>query len=103
MFSELIVPPIFLGVAAFLLNMVMSRLVGTQREQIAALKAFGYTNFQVGWHYLKMILVLVAFGSILGICLGVWLGRNVVGDQEMWTELARFAAGDRPEPPRPQG
>ena len=36
------VPFIFLGVAAFLLNLVMSRIVGTQRLQIATLKALGY-------------------------------------------------------------
>ncbi|MEZ5582595.1 MAG: hypothetical protein R3F37_07365 [Candidatus Competibacteraceae bacterium] len=37
-------PVIFLGVAAFLLNVVITRLIGLQREQIAALKAFGYSN-----------------------------------------------------------
>jgi putative ABC transport system permease protein len=39
-----VLPAIFLGVAAFLLNVVVSRLVATQREQIAALKALGYAN-----------------------------------------------------------
>ena len=42
--SASLIPAIFLGVAAFLLNVVLSRLVGTQREQIAALKAFGYAQ-----------------------------------------------------------
>ena len=55
-----IAPNIFLGVAAFLLNVVLSRLVSSQREQIAALKAFGYSNFTVGWHYLKFALVQVS-------------------------------------------
>jgi putative ABC transport system permease protein len=82
-----VVPTIFLGVAAFLLNMVLARLIGTQREQIAALKAFGYTNVQVGWHYLKMVLVLAAFGSLLGIGFGVWLGRAVT---MMYTQFYRF-------------
>lgn len=31
------------------------------------------------------------------------LGRSVVADQEMWARLARFAAGDRPDPPSPEG
>ena len=48
-------PIIFLGVAAFLLNVVVTRLVGTQREQIAALKAFGYSNPSVALHYLQQI------------------------------------------------
>src|SRR5438045_9763030 len=48
---------------------------------------------------------LATFGLGLdeGLLLEAQMGRNVVGDQEMWTELARFAAGDRPEPPRPEG
>ncbi len=40
-----VLPAIFLAVAAFLLGrLVLSRLVSTQREQIAALKALGYAN-----------------------------------------------------------
>ena len=40
----LILPVVFLLVAAFLLNVVLTRIVSVQREQIAALKALGYTN-----------------------------------------------------------
>ncbi len=69
-----IFPIIFLGVAAFLLNVVVSRLVGTQREQIAALKAFGYSNLVVALHYLKMILLIVTAGIVMGIIGGTWLG-----------------------------
>ena len=50
-----IVPTIFLGIAAFLLHMLLSRLVNTQREQIAVLKAFGYNNLNIGFHYLKLV------------------------------------------------
>ncbi|MGB5517647.1 MAG: FtsX-like permease family protein [Gammaproteobacteria bacterium] len=67
-------PVIFLGVAAFLLNVVVTRLVGNQREQIAALKAFGYDNFTIAIHYLKMIMLIVAAGIIVGTAAGTWLG-----------------------------
>lgn len=70
-----IFPIIFLSVAAFLLNVVVTRLVGTQREQIAALKAFGYTNSAVAWHYLQMIMLIVFAGVILGVGVGVLLGH----------------------------
>jgi putative ABC transport system permease protein len=70
-------PIIFLAVAAFLLQIVMSRLIGTQREQIAALKAFGYGRLEIGWHYLKMVLVLVVVGSSLGTALGIWMGTGI--------------------------
>ncbi len=51
-------PPIFMAVAAFLLNIVVNRLVETEREQIGLLKAFGYTNLAVGWLYLKFVLAI---------------------------------------------
>lgn len=72
-------PAIFLAVTAFLLNVVISRLVQTQREQIAVLKALGYTTAQVGAHYLKLILVLTVVGLALGIGAGAWLGQDLAG------------------------
>ncbi len=74
-----VLPSIFLAVAAFLLNVVISRLVATQREQIAALKALGYPNRSIGGYYLKLVLAIVAVGLALGIVLGKWLGRMFIG------------------------
>jgi putative ABC transport system permease protein len=82
-----VVPAIFLCVAAFLLHVVLSRLVGTQREQIAALKAFGYTDLEVGVHYLKLVLLIVLAGVALGTAVGLWLGRGVT---ELYTRFFRF-------------
>ena len=67
-------PIIFLSVAAFLLNVVLSRLVATQREEIATLKAFGYGNATIVRHFLGYPLVAVAFGAIGGVALGMWVG-----------------------------
>lgn len=66
---------IFLGVAAFLLNIVVSRLISTQREIIAALKAFGYSNIDVGLHYLGYVAVIVCIGLLTGTAAGIWLGQ----------------------------
>jgi putative ABC transport system permease protein len=74
-----VLPSIFLGVAAFLLNVVVSRLVATQREQIAALKALGYPNRTIGVHYLKLVLLIVAVGLVLGVFLGDRLGTMFTG------------------------
>jgi putative ABC transport system permease protein len=82
-----VMPSIFLGVAAFLLHVVMSRLVGTQREQIAALKAFGYSKWEVGRHYLEFVLVIVVVGVALGALFGVWLGHGLTG---MYAKFYRF-------------
>ena len=69
-----VLPAIFLAVAAFLLHVVLSRLVSTQREQIAALKALGYANAAIAGHYLKLVALIVAVGLVLGVALGDWLG-----------------------------
>lgn len=68
-------PVIFFGVAAFLLNVVISRLVSLEREQIAALKAFGYSDFAVGLHYIKLVLLIVGFGILGGVLAGIWMGK----------------------------
>ena len=80
-------PSIFLAVAAFLLNVVVSRLVATQREQIAALKALGYTNRSVAAHYLALVLAIVAIGLLLGLGLGKQLGVLLTG---LYGEFFRF-------------
>jgi putative ABC transport system permease protein len=69
-------PMFFLVVAAFLLNVVLSRLVASQRDEIAALKAFGYSNREIGFHYLGFGLAAVALGAIVGIPLGMWMGAK---------------------------
>jgi len=82
-----VLPSIFLGVAAFLLNVVVSRLVATQREQIAALKALGYANRSIGVHYLKLVLVIVALGLVIGVALGDVLGTLFTG---LYAEFFHF-------------
>ncbi|MFK8112991.1 MAG: ABC transporter permease [Rubripirellula sp.] len=80
-------PAIFLGVAAFLLNMVMSRIISQQREQIAALKAFGYTNLEIGFHYFNLVLVISLVGTTVGTLFGFWMASGMT---EMYTEFYRF-------------
>lgn len=69
-----LIPLIFLGVAAFLLNVAMSRLVATQREQIAILKALGFSDATVTRHYMASAAVVMAIGAACGLALGAWLG-----------------------------
>ncbi len=70
-------PAIFLSVAAFLLNIVVKRLITTQRNQIAILKAFGYGNTEVGLHYVKLVSIITIVGAVGGILLGGWLGDGL--------------------------
>ncbi|NNE71152.1 MAG: ABC transporter permease, partial [Rhodothermales bacterium] len=72
------IPVVFLAVAAFLINVVLSRMIATQRSEIAVLKAFGYTNREVGVHYLQFAMVAVLIGAALGIGMGMALGQAMV-------------------------
>ena len=71
-------PAVFLSVAAFMVNAVLSRLLTLQREQIAILKAFGFTNRQIVFHYLKFAFVMVIGGAVVGAVGGVALGNKLV-------------------------
>lgn len=82
-----ILPTIFLAVAAFLSNMVLSRLIATDRSEIGLMKAFGYSNWQVGWHYTKLVMAMTSVGILLGWLLGAWLGRV---NTEIYADLFRF-------------
>jgi len=81
------VPMIFLGVAAFLINLVLSRLITLQRPEIAALKAIGYTNGELRRHFAGLVAVVLLPGSMLGLIGGWALGRIVLG---MYAGVFRF-------------
>ncbi len=74
----LILPTLFLCIVAFLLNILLSRLVGTQRAQIAVLKAFGYRSIEIGMHYLELALVAVSAGTAAGVGFGLWLASGMM-------------------------
>lgn len=71
-------PTVFLSVAAFMANAVLSRLLTLQRDQIAILKAFGYSNGAIALHYLKYAFAFVITGTIAGTVGGIVLGHRLV-------------------------
>ena len=82
-----LLPLIFLMVAAFILNVALTRALSLQRSQIAALKALGYGNAALGWHYMKWALLIGAAGVIIGMGAGAWLG-GAIGD--LYNQFFRF-------------
>ncbi len=85
--SALVVPPIFLIIAAFLLYIVISRMVQAERQEIGLMKAFGYSNLEVGWHYVQLVLLIALAGALLGCGLGVWAGQSLIG---LYTQYYKF-------------
>lgn len=85
------IPVIFLGVAAFLLNIVLARQIATERTQIGMMKAIGYSNWAVGWHYLAFAVVIVLVGALMGAALGGFFGSQLL---DMYTIYFRFPSLD---------
>ncbi len=85
------VPALFLGVAVFLLNVIVGRVIATQREQIATLKALGYGNVTIALHYLELTTIVVVAGALMGWGIGYALGIGMLG---MYADYYRFARID---------
>ncbi|NOT06861.1 MAG: FtsX-like permease family protein [Gemmatimonadales bacterium] len=85
--SGTVIPAVFLAAAAFLLNVVLGRLVTTEREQIGTLKAFGFSHRTVSGHYLKLALAAITPGALVGIGAGLWLAAQV---NARYAEFYRF-------------
>jgi len=82
-----VLPAIFLAVAMFILNVVLSRQVATQRSQIAALKALGYSDGAIAWHYIQLALAIAGLGVVVGLGLSQLIGRGMLG---LYDEVFRF-------------
>ena len=80
-------PLIFLAIAAFILNVALTRALSLQRPQIAALKALGYANRELAWHYIKWGLIIAAVGALSGVAGGAWLGSAMIG---LYNQYFRF-------------
>jgi putative ABC transport system permease protein len=72
-----VIPPVFLLVSAFLLNMTLQRMIALEREQIGLIKALGYTNGALAAHYIKMVGAIAVVGIALGFALGTWFGAGL--------------------------
>jgi putative ABC transport system permease protein len=86
-----ITPLIFFGVAAFILNVALTRAMALQRSQIAALKALGFSNRELAWHYIKWALMIAAGGAVAGVLFGAWLGSAMAS---LYNDYFRFPTLD---------
>lgn len=82
-----VLPPVFLLVAAFLVNVVIARAVATERAGIGLLKAFGHRDHAVIAHYLKFTGAVGVLGIAMGGLAGHVFGQAMAG---MYTRYYRF-------------
>jgi putative ABC transport system permease protein len=92
-----LLPLIFLIVASFILNVALTRALALQRPQIASLKALGYDNVAIGWHYLKWGFVIGALGIVIGVVGGASLGTMII---DLYNVYFRFPELHFGVPPR---
>lgn len=85
----IVAPAIFLGVAIFLVYVVLSRIVHLERPQIATLKALGYGRRTIALHYVQLVSLMVLVGAGLGLGLGALLGRGLT---TLYADFFRFPA-----------
>ena len=72
-----VMPPIFLLVSAFLINITLSRMIALEREQIGLLKALGYGPMPIAAHYIKVVLAITLVGIAIGYVAGAWMGKGL--------------------------
>lgn len=82
-----VIPPIFLLVSAFLINMILTRAIGLEREQIGLLKAIGYGPLTIAMHYIKLVIAITGIGIVIGFIMGAWLGQGVT---RLYAEFFHF-------------
>ena len=89
----LIVPSVFLVVAALVLNVLMTRLARRQRTTIGTLKALGYSNGQVGTHFLKQGMSVGLIGGVAGCALGYLASFGMALVYQNFFEFPNLRAG----------
>lgn len=92
----IVLPTIFLLVAALILNVLMMRVAEQQRTVIGTLKALGYRNGELLWHFLKYGTRVGLAGGLLGTLLGYTLAGVMITVYRHFFELPRLI--NRPYP-----
>lgn len=72
-----VLPPVFLGITVFLVNMVIGRIVFLERAEIGLMKAIGYADREILVHYLMLAGLISVIGIAIGFAAGSWLARSL--------------------------
>ncbi|WP_146589715.1 ABC transporter permease [Puniceibacterium confluentis] len=83
----MILPPVFFGITAFLVAMVMGRIVTLERSEIGLLKALGYSDVEICIHYLMLAGLIALTGILIGWATGTWLAHGLA---ELYADFFDF-------------
>jgi putative ABC transport system permease protein len=82
-----VLPPVFLGITVFLVNMVIGRIVKLERAEIGLLKALGYSDGAILLHYLLLAGCVAVFGVLIGYAAGSWLSYGLA---QLYADFFKF-------------
>jgi len=84
-------PLVFLCVASTIMYIMLKRTIEKQRGQIGILKALGYNNKEISFHYMSYALTIGTFGGIIGGLLGIWLSFFFTDMYQMFFNMPGLA------------
>ena len=87
----IIVPFIFLSVAMFILNIILSRVITLHRAPIATLKALGYSSISLFLHYFQLVTLILLAGILPSLFCGAWIGQWY---SKLYQDFFRFPSID---------
>lgn len=73
-----LLPLMFLIVAALIINVLMVRIAEQQRTVVGTLKALGYFDKQIFWHFIQFGIVVGALGGLAGCLLGYLISGSMI-------------------------
>lgn len=91
--SAIFMPVIFLSIAAAIQMVMLGRMIKGQRLQIGIMKALGYNNRQIVFHYTTYAISTSLLGALLGIFFGVALASAMSGLYAEFFNLPKAIGG----------
>ncbi len=85
-------PVMFLLIAGAIVYIMLKRLVELQRGQIGLLKAFGFSDGQILFHYIVYVSIMGISGAITGAILGTMLSSALMGTYKQFFNMPFVSA-----------
>ncbi len=91
--SATVLPTVFLVAAALVLNVLMMRLARRQRQVVGTLKALGYEDRQLFFHFLKLGMIVGVAAGVAGILSGYAVSVGMTRIYHDYFEFPQLLSG----------